>query len=134
MSKWVPEEKKELEKILYSLAWKWAVLAYYVGKVYQANIEVPKDVIKNLTQIKTMIDSGCYSACEIMGELRKVEAKLFLLVIEMGKDEVNKFLEMITKAISGNMKKEDIDLTVAKPILSDCRLPCVCDRELKPIT
>ncbi len=120
--------KRELEEVLYRLAWKWAVLAYYAGLVSQHR-ELPKELIDEISNTKSILDSGCYSACELITRLRQIEKNIFPYVLELGVSEASRFMEMLSKAMSGQLTKEDINLEVAKPILSDCSFPCMCDRK-----
>lgn len=131
MSEEVLRERKELEELLYRFAWKWAVLAYYAGKLVNAGYHIPREVINDLSLLKSKIDSGCYSVCEIMRELRGVEARLLPLIIELGRTELDSFLCLVRKAISGDISRDEVDLEVAKPVLTDCKLPCICDRRLR---
>jgi len=122
------EYKKELAEVLYRLSWKWAVLVYYTGKVARSR-ELPKEIIDELGLVKSLLDSGCYSACEIMEKLRYVEKVLFPYVIELGVSEASNFMEMLSKAMAGKLTPDDVDIEIAKPVLSDCSFPCTCDRK-----
>ncbi|MHA2303924.1 MAG: hypothetical protein ACXACU_00940 [Candidatus Hodarchaeales archaeon] len=121
------EAKAELEETLSKFGWKWAVLASTAGKLYEKRNPPSKDVINHLRMSRTQIESGCYSVCDIANELREIEKELFSKLMNFGSHSTDQFLELLGKAISGKITKNDLDITAAKPILPDClTIPCVC--------
>ncbi|MHA2245838.1 MAG: hypothetical protein ACXADY_12810 [Candidatus Hodarchaeales archaeon] len=119
--------KADLEDMLSRFGWKWAVLASTMGKVYQKGEPVSTDLVNQIRMTRTQIESGCYSVCDIANELRKIEASLFSNLMKFGPQETDNFLELLSKAIGGKIREEDIDISGAEPILPDClTLPCVC--------
>ena len=119
--------KDELEEILSRFGWKWAVLVSTVGKLYKKGVSIPNGLLKDLRMTRTLIESGCYSTCDIASELRKVEINLFSQLVRYGSYETDEFLDLLGKAISGNITEDELDIAAAAPIISDCiTLPCVC--------
>ncbi|MFX1423702.1 MAG: hypothetical protein ACFFB2_15435 [Promethearchaeota archaeon] len=126
-NKEIDKTKAELEEMLSRFGWKWAVLASTIGKIYQKGDSVPKNMINHLRMTRTQIESGCYSVCDIANELRKIETYLFSKLLKFGPQETDNFLELIGKAVGGQISRNDIDINGAEPILADClTLPCVC--------
>ena len=121
------KSKAELEELLSRFGWKWAILVATVGKMHEKGIIVSNEILKQIRMARTQITSGCYSVCDVASSLREIEKELFSMLVKTDPQEVDLFLELISKAIGGKITKKDIDLTGAKPILSDClTLPCVC--------
>ncbi|MHA1977216.1 MAG: hypothetical protein ACW98F_08760 [Candidatus Hodarchaeales archaeon] len=123
----VNSARDELKEILSRFGWKWAVLVSTVGEIYQKENVLPNDIVKDLRRTRTLIESGCYSTCDIASELRNVETTLFSQLMKYGPHETDKFLDLLGKAISGKLSEEELNITAASPIMSDClTLPCVC--------
>ena len=121
------EAKAELEEILSRFGWKWAVLASTAGELFEKRNPPSINVINNLRMSRTQIESGCYSVCDIANELRKIEIELFSKLMIFGSHSTDQFLDLLSKAISGKITENDLDITAAKPILPDClTIPCVC--------
>ncbi|MHA2112398.1 MAG: DUF2096 family protein [Candidatus Hodarchaeales archaeon] len=119
--------RDELEEILTRFGWKWAVLVSTTGELYKKGESIPNDLVKDLRMTRTLIESGCYSTCDIASDLRKVEINLFSMLMEYGPHKTDKFLDLLGKAISGKLTEDELDITAAAPILPDCiTLPCVC--------
>ncbi|MFX0124650.1 MAG: hypothetical protein ACFFAE_13540 [Candidatus Hodarchaeota archaeon] len=123
----VNKTKAELEEMLSRFGWKWAVLASTMSKIYREGDSVPRDMINHLRMTRIQIESGCYSVCDIANELRKIEMFLFSKLQKFGPFETDNFLELIGRAMGGQITGNDIDINGAEPVLADClTLPCVC--------
>lgn len=109
------------------LGWKLAVLASITEKILRNGHQLPQGIVDQLRLARAKLVSGCYSHCELECELNQLEAKLFPAMVELGSDEVDRGLDLLSKAASGEITEKSIDLASAQPIISDCTLnPCSC--------
>ncbi len=123
----IDEKKAEIADLLSKYGWKWAVMASTVGNIYSMGGSISNGVLNKLKITKTKLESGCYSPCETACDLQEIEKELFPELTKLGPYETDKFLELSSKALNGELTERELDLTGAQPILSDCvTLPCVC--------
>ncbi|NIN51901.1 MAG: hypothetical protein GTO23_01860 [Nitrososphaeria archaeon] len=109
------------------LGWKLAVLAFLAEKILRNGHTLPRGVVDQLRLAKAKIVSGCYSHCELECELNQLEAKLFSVIVELGSEEVDRGLDLLSKAASGEITEGDINHSIVQPIISDCTTnPCSC--------
>lgn len=122
------EDRAELEQMYSRFGRKWGVLAYMAARVLERGKCLPKDVVQHLTTARTKMESGCHTICDIAGDLRNLEIKLFPAVLHVSEGEVHTMLELVGKAMNGTIQEKDIDLSPLKPVLADCTLPKACLR------
>jgi hypothetical protein len=79
-----------------------------------------------LTLARTSLDGGCSSLCDITADLRDLENRLFQVLLNISEGEVHAMLELISKAMSGTLQQEDVDLSPLKVVLADTTIPSVC--------
>lgn len=114
-------------KEMYSrLGWKWAVLASMSGRAMTLGKQLPPDFVQELSLTRAELESGCISVCDVTSDLRNLEVKLFDILLGLGEGEAHTMLELISKAMSGSMQEDDIDVPPIKVVLSDCAIPSVC--------
>ena len=117
----------ELTRMLPQFNWQWTVLASTAGQLVGCGEKIPPEVLKLLTLARAKIASGCYTVCDITCDLRKIETELFLILLNKSPYEADTLLELLSKVMRGEIKKEDIDLKPIHQILPDCALlPCGC--------
>ena len=122
-------ERLENEKELLSkLGWKWAVMVSHIGMLHSSGDEISKNMVDQIRDSRVKLESGCYSPCEINCQLQEIESQIMTKLM-VGPDtyDTDFFLYLISKAMSGTIKEEDLTLQAVRPVLSDCaNLPCVC--------
>jgi hypothetical protein len=106
--------------------WKWVALAYMAGRVLAQGKQLPSGFLQDLTLARTRLDSGCSSICDTTADLRDLENRLFLVLLHISEGEVHTMLELISKAMSGTLQQEDVDLSPLKVVLADTTIPSVC--------
>ncbi|MHA2365727.1 MAG: hypothetical protein ACXAC7_17345 [Candidatus Hodarchaeales archaeon] len=117
----------ETSEMLSRLGWKWAVLAFTIGKIYNEGEYIPTKLLNKIKIGRTKIESGCYSSCEIACDLSEIEAQMMPILSKFGINESDKFLSLISKALNGSITENELDLSSVQPVLLDClTLPCVC--------
>ncbi|MFW9779764.1 MAG: hypothetical protein ACFFE8_12995 [Candidatus Heimdallarchaeota archaeon] len=126
----LPEQNEEEVREMNSrFGWKWAVLASTMGTLYQRGELPSNNLVQKLRLSRNKLESGCYSLCETACDLRDIETEMFPLLTKLGPQETDGFLELSSKAVSGRITAEDLNLTGLQPIASDCTsLPCVCQK------
>ena len=116
----------ELEDMYFRFGWKWVALAYMAGRVLAQGKQLPSGFLQDLTLARTRLDSGCSSICDTTADLRDLENRLFLVLLHFSEGEVHAMLELISKAMSGTLQQEDVDLSPLKVVLADTTIPSVC--------
>ncbi len=116
----------ELEDMYFRFGWKWVALAYMAGRVLAQGKQLPSGFLQDLTLARTRLDSGCNSICDTTADLRDLENRLFLVLLHISEGEVHAMLELISKAMSGTLQQEDVDLSPLKVVLADTTIPSVC--------
>ena len=116
----------ELEDMYFRFGWKWVALAYMAGRVLAQGKQLPSGFLQDLTLARTRLDSGCSSICDTTADLRALENRLFLVLLHISEGEVHAMLELISKAMSGTLQQEDVDLSPLKVVLADTTIPSVC--------
>ncbi|MFW9855114.1 MAG: hypothetical protein ACFFFG_08630 [Candidatus Thorarchaeota archaeon] len=123
------QTEEEIREMISRFGWKWAVLASTMGTLYQRGELPSNNLVQKLRLSRNKLESGCYSLCETACDLRDIEIEMFPLLTKLGPQETDGFLELNSKAVSGTITTEDLDLTGLQPIASDCMsLPCVCQK------
>lgn len=120
--------RTELEDMYYRFGWKWVALAYMAGRVVAQGKPLPSGFLDELTLARTNLNSGCSSICDITADMRDLENRLFLVLMQVSEGEVHTMLELISKAMSGTLQQEDVDLSPLKVVLADTTIPSVCSR------
>lgn len=119
--------KAEFARMLHQFSWQWAILASTIGQLVGRGEKMPPEVLKLLTLTRAKITSGCYTVCDITCDIRKIETELFRILLNKNPDEADTLLELLGKALRGEIRKEDINLEPIHQILPDCApLPCGC--------
>ena len=116
----------ELEDMYFRFGWKWVALAYMAGRVLAQGKQLPSGFLQDLTLARTRLDSGCSSICDTTADLRDLENRLFPVLLQVSEGEVHAMLELISKAMSGTLQQEDVDLSPLKVVLADTTIPSVC--------
>ncbi|MHA2100485.1 MAG: hypothetical protein ACW99A_17560 [Candidatus Kariarchaeaceae archaeon] len=117
----------DITELLSKMGWKWAVMASTVNKIYKSGNSVSGDLISKIRTSKTVVESGCYSVCDVNSELIEIEKELFSYLVNTDHQQTTQFQDLVAKAMSGTIKEGEIDLTGTNVLLSDClSLPCVC--------
>ena len=116
----------ELEDMYFRFGWKWVALAYMAGRVLAQGKQLPSGFLQDLTLARTRLDSGCSSICDTTADLRDLENRLFVVLLHISEGEVHAMLELISKAMSGTLQQEDVDLSPLKVVLADTTIPSVC--------
>jgi len=75
------------------------------------------------------MENGRHSLCEVAAGLRNLEIKLFPALLRLSEGEAHSMLEVISKAMKGTLRQDDIDLSPLKPVLVDSAVPKVCIRQ-----
>ena len=137
-------EPREIEKrygveieVLRRLGMKWAVLKslYYV--ISNKGSGLPPSVIRKLRtarlELRTarfMIESGCFSVCDVSCALNKAEPILIqgIASSRKGFENFDHWLNLLGKAMRAQLKPEEVrELPFIKPIIQNCEfLKCTC--------
>lgn len=118
----------ELPDTYSRFGWKWAVLAYMTARILTNGKPLPSDILQDLKTVRTRMESGCHTLCDIAADLRNLEIRFFSALLHVSQGEVHAMLELISKAMNGSIQEKDIDLSPLRPILVNCTIPQVCHR------
>lgn len=108
---------------------KWTVLLSLSFDLSQRKVTLPSSVNDQLRTSRTMLESGCFSACDICCILDNVEQKLVLEAVSLGREYLESWLDLLKKAMEGQLTAEEVKgLPLIKPVVTDCEfLRCACN-------
>jgi len=107
---------------------RWAVLLSLSIDLSQKKVTLPSSVNDELRTSRMMLESGCFSACDICCILDGVEQKLILEAVSLGGEYYKSWLSLLEKAMKGQLTPEEVKgLPLIKPAVTDCEfLRCTC--------
>lgn len=120
------EEKIDLQ-LLNKLAIRWGVLSALSSEFGNKNISLPSEVTREIQLAYTVISSNCFSVCEVMCTLGRIEGSL--VSSGAGKDiDLDFWMDLLAMAMSGKLKFEDFSkIPKLKIADNECqRLKCGC--------
>ncbi|MCY3414354.1 MAG: hypothetical protein INQ03_22095 [Candidatus Heimdallarchaeota archaeon] len=121
------QSQEECEELYSRLGWKWAVLATSVHNLLSTGTSVSDNLISRIKTSRIVVESGCYSTCAALQELQDIEREVFQYVIDKDISQVDRFYDLLGKAMQGSIREEDLEIANPKTVLSDClSLPCSC--------
>jgi hypothetical protein len=123
------QEKNAFEfEMLKRYGAKWAVLAAMTADMSRKGISLPPDVFQALKTVRSKIESGCFSTCEIGCDLAQAEGPLFSQGHLMDPDEFQQWTDHLAEAMQGKLDYQRImDIPALAPIRNDCAfLRCHC--------
>lgn len=108
---------------------RWAVLLSLSFDLSQKKMALPSSVNDELRTSRMMLESGCFSACDICCMLDGVEQKLVMEAVSLGREYFESWLRLLEKAMKGNLTPEEVKgLPLIKPVVTDCEfLRCACE-------
>jgi len=108
---------------------RWAVLLSLSFDLQQKKVSLPNSVNDELRTSRMMLESGCFSACNICCLQDGVEQKLVLEAVPFGREYLENWLGLLEKAMKGQLTPGEVKgLPLIKPMVTDCEfLRCTCD-------
>ena len=117
-------------EVLKRLGMRWAVLTSLYHVVSKQESGLPPSVLRELKTGRSMIESGCYSACDISCTLDKAEPILIqrLASSNKGFESFDHWFNLLGKAMRGQLKSEEIrGMPFIRPFFQNCEfLKCTC--------
>lgn len=116
-------------EVLRRLGMRWAVLTS-LSHILHKEVDLPRSVDRELRLAKNMIESGCFTACDVDCTLNAVESLLISKASSLGEKEFNKWVDLIGKAMSGLLAPQEVmNLPFIKPLIHNCEfLKCTCGK------
>jgi hypothetical protein len=107
---------------------RWAVLLSLSYDLSNRKAFSPSVVAKELRLTRVMLESGCFTTCDINCMLDEVERKLFLEAASMGKEYFNSWQKLLGKAMKGKLTPKEVrGLPFIRPLTNECGfLRCIC--------
>jgi len=123
------ERRTELET-LKKFGMRWAVLLSVSYDPQQRKADQPAYVAEELRLARIMLESGCFSTCEVNCILDKTERELLQKATLVGDEYFGRLMELLKKAMLNELTPKDVKgLPFIKPIISDCEfLRCICEQ------
>jgi len=108
---------------------RWAVLLSLSFDLTKRKVTVPSSVNEELRTSRTMLESGCFSACDICCMLDSVEQKLVLAAVSLDREYIESWLGLLEKAMKGRLTSAEVKgLPLIEPVVTDCEfLRCACN-------
>lgn len=116
-------------KVLRRLGMRWAVLTS-LSHILHKKADLPKSVDRELRLTKNMIESGCFSACDVDCALNAIESVLISKASSLGEEKFSKWVDLIGKAMRGLLTPQEVlNLPFIKPLIHNCNfLKCTCGK------
>ena len=114
---------------LKKLGVRWAILASLTNDLQHKKIMLPLDVTREIQLARVMIESGCYSTCDVTCTLDKIEGVLVMKALTLENGYVDTWFNLLEKAMRGLLTARELhQLPFINPILNGCKfLKCMCD-------
>jgi len=111
---------------------RWAVLLSLRYALSDRKANLPPSVNRDLRLARAMLESGCFSICDVNCLLDEVERVLFQEATSLGEsfEGFDGWLYLLGKAMKGQLTSEEVGgLPFIKPIVQTCNfLKCACER------
>lgn len=135
-------ELKELENrygveisILKRLGMRWAVLVSLSHFLHTCPppYDVPEFVDRELRLTRSMIESGCFTACDVECILTDIEREVIPKVLSLEQEQADGWMHLLGKAMRGELTPEEVaGLPFLEPVAHGCAfLGCVCGTQKK---
>jgi len=121
---------KEAElKALKRHGMRWAVLLSLSQDLLNKGVAIPTSVNTELRMSRIMLESGCFSSCDVSCSLDEIERILVPKATAFGKKYLENWLNLLGKAMKMRLTPEEVkNLPFIQPVISDCNfLKCSCD-------
>lgn len=107
---------------------RWAVLAAMSMDMSNKGIQLPDNVSAILEKTRIEIKSGCYSTCEIDGNLNQAEGELISKGCMLGESYLDKWFDLLARVMQGRLDYDEmIRIPALKPVENACGfLNCRC--------
>ncbi len=116
--------------MLKRLGMKWAVLTSLSHVLYQKGM-ISQIAERELQLTHNMIESGCFTVCDVEYMLTDVERELIPMVLSLKTDEPDKWMTLLGKAMKGELKPEEVmELPFIEPLIQNTEfLQCAAGKE-----
>lgn len=133
-------EAKEIERrygvemsVLKRLGMRWAVLVSLSHFLHTCPppYDVSQFVDRELRLARSMIESGCFTACDVECLLTDIERETLPKVLSLEQEQADKWIRLLGKAMRGELTPEEVDgLPFLEPVAHSCTfLKCICGKE-----
>jgi len=107
---------------------RWAVLLSLSHDLLSKRVTIPPSVNTELRISRVMLESGCFSSCDVSCSLDEIERELVPEAASLGKEYLENWLDLLGKAMKMQLTQEEVkDLPFIQPVINDCKfLKCSC--------
>jgi hypothetical protein len=122
------EKHVELEA-LRKFGMRWAVLLSLSYDLSEKRVKLPASISEKFRASRVMLESGCFSACDVCCWLDDIEQELVLKAASQGREYLENWLNLLAKAVKGQLTPEEVmGLPFIRPVVTDCEfLRCTCE-------
>lgn len=108
---------------------RWAVLLSLSYDLSEKIVEVSPSLSEKFRASRVILESGCFSACDVCCWLDDIEQELVLKATSLGKEYVENWLNLLAKAVKGQLASDEVmGLPFIRPVVTDCEfLKCTCE-------
>jgi hypothetical protein len=130
MSTEAVEKQLELET-LKKYGMKWAVLLSLSYDLSHKNIDISPKIIRELRIARVMLESGCFSTCDISCTLDKIDRELLKGATSLGRQYFDNWVNLLGRAIREELTPQDVKgLPFIRPVIHNCSfLQCLCEQD-----
>jgi hypothetical protein len=121
-------KQKELEA-LRRFGMRWAVLLSLSYDLAERRVRLPPFISEKFRASRVILESGCFSTCDVCCWLDGIEQELVLKAASIGKEYMDGWLSLLAKAAKGQLTREEVmGLPFIRPVVTDCEfLRCACE-------
>jgi len=122
------DKRVELEA-LKRLGMRWAVLLSLSYDLFEKKVELSSSINEKFRASRVILESGCFSTCDVCCWLDDIEQELVLKAASLGKEYLDNWLNLLTKAVNGRLTSEEVmGLPFIQPVVTECEfLRCACE-------
>lgn len=108
---------------------RWAVLLSLSYDLSEKKVSLPPSINEKFRASRAILESGCFSACDVCCWLDDIEQELVLKAASLGKEYLDNWLNLLGKAVKGQLTQEEVmGLPFIQPVITDCEfLKCTCE-------
>ncbi len=109
-------EKDQVEiSVLKRFGLRISILEAWEGILRAKGVAIPSDVPKTLASARVKVSSGCFTACDVGCELRRVEGNLISAAGILGEEDTEPWLDMLGECMAEKTDMKDIEKNIQFP-------------------
>ena len=112
----IMREKDHVEiSVLKRFGLRISILQAWEGSLRNKGVAIPSDVSKTLSNARVKVSSGCFTACDVGCERRRVEGNLVSAAGSLGEEATEPWLDMLGECMSEKTDPGDFEKNINFP-------------------